>query len=276
MADATIEVDGRRVHYVVSGAEGSPTLLLIHGGGAHTGWWHLLTPLLEDEWRAVAIDLSGHGGDSDRRPEYALEHWVEEVVAVAEAIGDPNLVLVGHSMGGGVALATAALAPTLPRGVALLDSAVWWPGLMRLEGKVRPTVYPTREAAIAAFRLMPPQPVISRAAEEWLAPMSIAPRDGGWTWKWDPAALHSFDSAAVRELLPRVRCPVVEIIGGESDLVTAEAMEMLEEEMRTPVPCIEVPGAYHHVILDRPAEVAAALAPYLREWTGVTSSGSDR
>jgi pimeloyl-ACP methyl ester carboxylesterase len=269
MVDATVEVDGRRVHYVVSGAWDAPTLLMIHGGGAHTGWWHLLTPLLESEWHTVAIDLSGHGGDSQRRPEYVLEGWCEEVVAVAEAIGDPSVVLIGHSMGGGVALATAALDPRLASGVALIDSAVWAPYLSRFQGKGRPTTYPSRQAAIDAFRLLPPQPVTNRAAVETLAPMSIAPRDGGWSWKWDPDALTSFDGATVRELLPRIECPLIEIAGELSDHVGADAIELLAERTGREVPLIEIPGAYHHVMLDKPAEVAAALVPYLREWTGV-------
>ena len=269
MVDATVQVDGRRVHYVVSGAPDAPTLILIHGGGAHTGWWHLLAPLLEAEWRTVALDLSGHGGDSDPRPEYGLEGWCEEVIAVAEAVGDPSVVLIGHSMGGGVALAAAALDPRLPSGVALLDSAVWAPYLSRFEGKGPPTVYPSREAAIDAFRLMPPQPATNRAAEESLAPMSIAPRDGGWSWKWDPTALRSFDGTAVRRLLGRIECPVVEIAGELSDHVGDDSIELIRAELGQPVPLIRIPGAYHHVMLDRPREVAAALVPYLREWTGV-------
>jgi pimeloyl-ACP methyl ester carboxylesterase len=274
MVDGTVEIDGRRVHYVVSGAREFPTLLMIHGGGAHTGWWHLLTPLLEEEWCTVALDLSGHGGDSERRPEYVLEGWCREVVAVAEAIGDPAVVLVGHSMGGGVALATAALEPSLPSGVALIDSAVWAPYLSRFQGKGPPTIYPSREAAIDAFRLMPPQPVTNRDAERTLAPMSIAPREGGWTWKWDPTALVSFDGSAVRELLPRIECPVIEIAGEKSDHVGADAMDLIAELTGHEVPLIEIPGAYHHVMLDKPHEVAEALVPYLREWTGVRVQSS--
>jgi pimeloyl-ACP methyl ester carboxylesterase len=268
MIDATVEIDGRRVHYVVSGEPEAPTLVMIHGGGAHIGWWHLLTPLLEAEWRTVALDLSGHGGDSDRRPEYLLEGWCEEVAAVIEAVGGP-VVLIGHSMGGGVALATAALRPRLVGGVALLDSAVWTPYLSRFAGKGLPTIYPSREAAIDAFHLMPPQPVTNRAAERTLAPMSIAPRDGGWSWKWDVGALTSFDGAAVRELLPRIECPVIEISGALSDHVGPGAMELIAGRIGREVPLIEIPGAYHHVMLDKPTEVAAALVPYLREWTGV-------
>jgi pimeloyl-ACP methyl ester carboxylesterase len=269
MVDATVQVDGRRVHYVVSGAPDAPTLIMIHGGGAHTGWWHLLAPLLGEEWRTVALDLSGHGGDSDRRPDYFVEAWAEEVAAVAAAVGGPPVVLIGHSMGGGVALATAALEPRLASGVALLDSAVWVPYLSRFEGKGEPTVYPSREAAIAAFRLMPPQPATNRAVEERLAPMSIAPRGGGWSWKWDPLALRSFDGSAVRALLPRIECPVIEIAGALSDHVGADAIELIRTELGRPVPLVEIVGAHHHVMLDRPREVADALVPYLREWTGV-------
>ena len=105
-----VEVDGTRVHYLSwnAGDLAKPGLLLAHGFRAHARWWSFIAPLLTLECQVVAIDLSGHG-DSGRREEYPRDIWAEEVMAVAEhagIVGAP--IVVGHSMGGFVTMATAA------------------------------------------------------------------------------------------------------------------------------------------------------------------------
>ena len=65
-------------------------------------------PRFAAEFRVLAVDLSGHG-DSGHRDGYSLEQWTDEVMAVAEAGGiDGRPVVIGHSMGGFVTIATAA------------------------------------------------------------------------------------------------------------------------------------------------------------------------
>src|SRR3954447_9337928 len=107
--DERVEVEGASVHFVAWGERGRRGLVFVHGGGAHAHWWtHVAAPFAR-EFRVLAIDLSGHG-DSGHRPEYDVEQWTREVMAVAEAggiVGPP--VIVGHSMGGFVTIATAAL-----------------------------------------------------------------------------------------------------------------------------------------------------------------------
>ena len=83
-------------------------LLFVHGGGANAHWWTHVAARFADDFRVVAIDLSGHG-DSDHRAGYQLEQWTDEVVAVAAAAGIDGLpVVIGHSLGGFVTIATAA------------------------------------------------------------------------------------------------------------------------------------------------------------------------
>jgi len=66
----------------------------VHGGGAHAHWWTHVAARFSDDFRVVAVDLSGHG-DSAHRSEYSLERWTEEVVAAAEAggISGPPVVI---------------------------------------------------------------------------------------------------------------------------------------------------------------------------------------
>jgi pimeloyl-ACP methyl ester carboxylesterase len=61
-----------------------PTLVLVHSGGAHSGWWDHIAPFFSSTHRVIAPDLSGHG-DSDFRAEYDLDTWAREVLAVAKA-----------------------------------------------------------------------------------------------------------------------------------------------------------------------------------------------
>ena len=98
--------------------------MFVHGGGAHAHWWtHVAAPFAGD-FRVVAVDLSGHG-DSDHRDRYSLEQWTEEVMAAAEAGGiDGPPVVVGHSMGGFVTIATAARHADRLAGAIVCDSPV--------------------------------------------------------------------------------------------------------------------------------------------------------
>src|SRR4029453_15859157 len=103
------EVRGARVHYLAWGRPGQGGLVFVHGGAAHAHWWTHVAAHFARDYRVLALDLSGHG-DSDHRDEYPLTGWTDEVIAVADHGGvEGPVVVVGHSMGGFVTIATAAL-----------------------------------------------------------------------------------------------------------------------------------------------------------------------
>jgi pimeloyl-ACP methyl ester carboxylesterase len=89
------------------GARTHPPLVLVHGGGAHSGWWDHIGPFFASTHRVIAPDLSGHG-DSGTRSKYQYHVWAEEVVAAANAAGaQGHSTILGHSMGGLVAARAA-------------------------------------------------------------------------------------------------------------------------------------------------------------------------
>lgn len=84
------------------GGNGTPTFLL-HGGGMDASQWDFIAPLLLPEISPVALDLRGHG-QADQALEFSIEGAIADIAAVARSLQYSRPVLIGHSLGGHVAL----------------------------------------------------------------------------------------------------------------------------------------------------------------------------
>jgi pimeloyl-ACP methyl ester carboxylesterase len=184
-----VVVEGAPIRYQAWGPRTDAGLVLVHGGAAHSHWWDHLAPLLAKDRRVVALDLSGHG-ESGRRETYALATWAAETIAVArDAFADPP-VIIGHSMGGMVALAAAARFGTELGGVMTIDTPVLTvtPEEMAARDQLAfgpPRVYGSLEQIIAKFRVIPEQETLPYILAH-IAETSVREVPGGWSWKFDP------------------------------------------------------------------------------------------
>jgi pimeloyl-ACP methyl ester carboxylesterase len=265
--DRAITVEGTSIAYRAWGDPGRRTIVLVHGGAAHSRWWDHIAPLLAVGWQVVAVDLSGHG-ESGRRDRYSLDTWAREVLAVvADAGTAASSVIIGHSMGGLVTLRLATLAGSKIAGAVAIDSPVRDMApedraarQHRAFGPLR--VYPTREAAIARFRPIPDQPTLAYIAD-YVAAASIRPAEGGWIWKFDPGVFAR--DHLTPELLTRLDCRVA-LFRAEHGLVTPQQGEVLYDRLGRVAPIIEIPVAGHHIMLDQPVALAAALRTLLADW----------
>ncbi len=112
----------------MSRPSGVPPLVLLHGIGADHGEWALTLPLFARKRRVVAMDLLGHGrSDKPAGPcvEYRIRFLADTVVDAIEALPDRPLRvdLLGHSLGGAVALDLVRRYPRLVRKLVLVDTA---------------------------------------------------------------------------------------------------------------------------------------------------------
>jgi pimeloyl-ACP methyl ester carboxylesterase len=115
------------------GTEGLPVLLL-HSFSGDSGHWASQLSHLRHHRRALAMDLRGHGKSAaPRNDDYAVESFAKDVHAVVNALGLKRVVLVGHSLGGAVAIAYAAAHPERVAGLVLVDA----PGRMPPEQSKR-------------------------------------------------------------------------------------------------------------------------------------------
>ncbi|HLH81972.1 MAG TPA: alpha/beta hydrolase [Trebonia sp.] len=266
VAQRAATVDGVPVAYRAWGEPAGRGIVLVHGGAAHSRWWDHIAPLLAGGRRVVALDLSGHG-DSGRRGSYSLDGWAREVLAVAADAGitTPPTV-IGHSMGGMVALRAAALFGARIEGAVAIDSPVRDMAPEEHAAQDQRAfralrVYPSKEAILARFRPVPGQPVLGYIADH-VAATSIRRADGGWTWKWDPRI---FGRGAPQAPLARLDCRVA-LFRAEHGLVSAEMSDIMYDRLGRVAPVIEIPAAGHHVMLDQPIALVAALRTLLSDW----------
>lgn len=269
---ADVEVDGARVTYRAWGPADAPVTVLVHGGAAHAGWWDHVGPLLDtpsSPQRVVALDLSGHG-DSDHRSEYALETWAEEVVAVAQAQQHPQPpVVVGHSMGGFVALTAARDHGASLAGAVAVDSPVQemssearaWVESGR--GVPPHKVYPDLPTILGRFRTLPADDATLDYVHAHVARASVREVDGGWSWKFDPRIF--LRSRMEPEELAEAACPVA-LLRGDRGMATTDITETVAGRLGGQVPVTVVRDTGHHVMLDQPLALAAVVQAITGEW----------
>ena len=122
-APREMEAGGRRLRYLALGSGENVPVLLLHGFGADLNTWMFTQPALSEGRRAIALDLPGHGGSTKDVGTGDVGLFADAVSAALAALDISRAHLVGHSMGGAVALALAARDPSLVASVTAIASA---------------------------------------------------------------------------------------------------------------------------------------------------------
>jgi pimeloyl-ACP methyl ester carboxylesterase len=115
-----VPVAGGELTVGLWGDEG-PLIVLVHGITASHRAFGLVGPGLAGRHRVVGVDLRGRGGSRDLPPPYGMSAHAADVAAVIEAYGGGPAVVVGHSMGGFVAVELARHYPMLVDRLVLVD-----------------------------------------------------------------------------------------------------------------------------------------------------------
>src|SRR3954465_7316866 len=116
-----ITLHGHRVVYRVAGS-GGPVVLLIHGITGNARQWDDIVPLLAQRYTVVAPDLLGHGESAKPRGDYSLGAYAASVRDLLVALGHRRATVVGHSLGGGVAMQFAYESPPFAERLVLVSS----------------------------------------------------------------------------------------------------------------------------------------------------------
>lgn len=252
-----------------------PPLLYAHGfGQTREAWRRTGLAMATRGHTGLSYDARGHG-ESQRNPvdlPYRVEQFADDMInAVGEMAGAP--VLVGASMGGLFGLVTEARWPGLFRALVLVDVTPRWEaaGYERILGFM--TAFPNgfdslAHAADVVAAYLPHRR--ERKSENDLRGLLREGDDGRWRWHWDPRLIPEVAAGVeghqddLVEAARQVRCPLLLISGGRSDLVSARTVD----EFRALVPHAQhahLPHATHMLAGDDNDTFAATVLEWLAD-----------
>ncbi|MCK9496037.1 MAG: alpha/beta hydrolase [Dehalococcoidia bacterium] len=276
--DEFVEVNDLKLHYREWGDTRSRhALLMLHGYAATSEMWSDVATDLAREFRVIALDQRGYG-QSDRAEDmdYTRSTQLEDLEAFVDAVGLRSLTLVGHSLGGALAICYAAEHPEVVTALVVVEAA---PEVLRsgIEGLRRLLLtgesFESVDAAVDAFRQFQPYASTEQLERRVHSVLRIG-EDGRLAWDFDEA----FRDPQIRPPEPdpgqrrlsdlwdcadRVQCPTMIIRGQDTDMLTPEAIQRLHRRVAgSRVSLIEDAG--HQVPTDQPASLALNVREFLQ------------
>ncbi|MDQ3656447.1 MAG: alpha/beta hydrolase [Chloroflexota bacterium] len=245
-----------------------PPLLLIHGIGSTGASWESAIPALAEVATPIALDLRGHGDSARPDHGYLYDDYIDDLDGVLDTLGIERPLLMGHSLGGIVALWWAARHPDGAAGVVVADSPLrsGYDFAPAFGGWLRQNAMPVQELAVWYAAEHPdwtPDRARSRAEV-----MTGTARNVFVELRADSLAHDGVDRLAE---IAHVTSPILLVRGDPetgSMVVPADADAF---EARLPNARVaRIPGAGHALYRTHSSEFAGAVLPFLREVIGST------
>ena len=296
---------GVEVNVLQRGNGSLPSCVLVHGLGHHAHVWDHVVPELSEWFTTLAVDLCGHGDSEWATAErYRTGPLAEDLLSVLDAQGIERTVLVGHSLGGNVAIQFAARFPDRMLGMILVDSGpmVSKAAEDRILEEYRS--FDRRYSSLEAYeRHLASQFLMTKpAAGDQLLRYGVRSREEGtyevktdpqWfergmdrgDWRIarardEPAGVAGatpgrgdrYENRKQWQLLEMVRCPTLVLRGVASSVLPADVAERMVYEVLKNGRLAIVPMAGHGVMIDNPRGFLEASIPFLRrtvlkDWT---------
>jgi pyruvate dehydrogenase E2 component (dihydrolipoamide acetyltransferase) len=241
-----LQAAGLRLRYLALGAGDSVPVLLLHGFGADLNTWMFTQPALADGRQVIALDLPGHGGSAKKLDRVDAESLAAIVDHALNALGIERLHLVGHSMGGGIAISFTLRKPERVATLTIISSASLGPEINAafIDGFLRAT---RRREAIEVLQLLVNDPaLVSRTMiEEVLrykrldgVPEALA----AFAEEWFPGGRQC---VALSDAVAALKLPVQIIWGRQDRIIPVAHAEALAS--RVPVHILEQTGHLPHM-----------------------------
>jgi pimeloyl-ACP methyl ester carboxylesterase len=225
---------GERIAARVVG-RGEP-VVLVHGITDNLGTWHAVQNALQGDVETHAVDLPGHGLTDIPSSPLRVRHQAESVLAYLDAAGVDRFVVAGNSMGGGVALALAHVAPQRVKSLVLLGSlGTAFPAPFGL-GLLRYPMIAAQMPRIARNKRLRRRLLAGSFAPGFVADEGVQERY--WT-PWLVAARVPYTSALMRtidvaepwEWLPRLNLPVHVVHGAKDQVIPSRVAHAIASRL---------------------------------------------
>ena len=259
------ELNGGDLQVVDRGPRDGSPIVLIHCFTCAIDWWDGMVPLLARDHRVIAVDLLGHGGSEKPTTGYTPSNQADLVAEALGRLGVSDAEVVGHSLGGGVAVALAQQSPQLVNRVVIVDTGPTHEnGDLGLIAKLGFT--PVIGQFFARIR---PDFAVKKGLEVAFAPGFDVPdafvddvnRMTFSSFDKSPDGLDDYtDEEALDQRMAETGKPLLVIMGAEEQIIDDPLARLAE--YRATVPGAQtrlIPGAGHSPNVEKPAETAALV-----------------
>ncbi|HET8568741.1 MAG TPA: alpha/beta hydrolase [Candidatus Limnocylindria bacterium] len=273
----TLKGDPKLVHYDSGGGmPGEAPIVLLHGATLRSEDWENIFPRLATRYRVVAYDARGHG-KSARAASYRLDDLVADAVRVLREIVKAPAILIGHSLGGATALATAAREPALVRSAVLEDpwvaryhDGIWRKDLFAALHAIMPKqAEPDFARAVGDLPLPFPGPRGERRVRE-VRGFYSAERLATYYGTVDPAFVRELTrpepegAAALAAAVGAVEAPLL-LLAADAKVDSALADGEVERFEAAGAQVVRFPGHGHRIHGQKPEAFLEAIEPFLRK-----------
>ncbi|MGQ0586823.1 MAG: alpha/beta fold hydrolase [Gammaproteobacteria bacterium] len=264
-----LRVEGARLYYQLAGS--GPPLVLLHGLGASGLDWEYQVPEFSKHFRVVVPDFRGHGA-SDRTGDYSVQRFADDTWRLLDRLRIAAPTLVGHSMGGAVAMQMAldrpgcvprmVLTNTLPsfRTDTVGKRFMLWTRLMMMS-----LLGPRRLAEIMTRRSYP-------RADQAALRARVAKRNARNDRNVYAATIRALTRWSVEDRVAQLAMPVL-VMAAEHDYVQRLDVERFVSTLPNGW-LRHFPGARHGLPLEMPAEFNGAVLEFLRQAAEAPAAGS--
>lgn len=252
-----VEVGGRAIRYLPLGEHEGRPIVLIHGFGGDLNNWLFTQPALAERHRTIAIDLPGHGGSSKDVGKGDVASLAQVLVDFLSALDIPKTHLVGHSLGGAVAVYTAlhhaghvaSLTLIAPAGLGDEIDGAFIDGFIKANRR--------KQLQEVLGKLFADPALVSRDMADGVLKFK---RLDGATEALTAVANANFGAGrqvlAIKGRLGEIGVPVQVIWGAEDRILPAHQAEAVPANVAVHV----LPGVGHMPHLEKPAEVNRLIA----------------
>jgi pimeloyl-ACP methyl ester carboxylesterase len=280
----TYVAQGLRLKYLDWGNPTAPLVILLHGGMEQSHAWDPVGAALCDRWHVIAPDLRGHG-DSDWSPggAYSVLDYTADLAGLLKLLGPHPVTLIGHSLGGNLALHFTALYPHIvqrlcsieglglsPQARAKRDSASRaiqmrdWVEEVLVKDRAARRVF--RSVAEAATRIMAHDPLIDSRTAEALAKFGIKQISGNeYQWKYDdrvrPGGAGDVAAMQPTDLWSTISCPTL-LLYGASSWASNPSIDGRARHFKN-AQVVLVDGAGHNLHHHRPRAFLEIVLPFI-------------
>lgn len=283
-----LDLHGERIAYLDEGPGDGDVVVLLHGIAGSSRTWRALIGPLSRRHRVIAPDLLGHGNSTKPRSDYSLGAFAVMLRDFFDELGLTRVTLVGHSLGGGIAMQFTYQHPTYAQRLVLIASGGLGPDVGWL---LRLASLPGAEIVLPVIAPRQLLPAGGRVFS-WLRRAGIESARGEEMLRHycslsDPETRQSFlrtlrsvvdhrgqAVSALSRLTTRTDLPAL-VIWGERDAILPVSHAHDARQVRPDARLVVLPDVGHFPHAERPAEVAELITDFVAERPAVIHAVND-